>query len=66
MTQLLHAPAGALPFPRSLVDRDHDRLARYREFLDISQGRKGATVQLGGDHRQIHLHYNSGPDARRS
>ena len=43
MTQLLHAPAGAAPFPRSLVDRDRDRLARYREFLDyFDNSRTGA------------------------
>ena len=48
MTQLLPAPAGipgaegAVPLPRTLANRDRERLARYREFLDYFEGRRGS------------------------
>ena len=55
MTQLLRAPARALPFPRSLVERDRERLARYREFLDYYEGRRGTPP---GSRRERLLSFN--------
>ena len=42
MTQSAIASTGATPFPRTLAQRDRERLARYREFLDYYEGRRGA------------------------
>ena len=55
MTQAAVAPAGATPFPRTLAQRDRERLARYREFLDYYEGRRGAAP---GGPRERSLSFN--------
>ena len=36
-----------LPLPRQLLNRDLERMRRYREFLDYYEGRRGAPPTLG-------------------
>ena len=56
MTQSAVAPAGATPFPRTLAQRDRERLARYREFLDYYEGRRGA-APAGRRERSLSFNY---------
>ena len=49
------APADDRPFPRSLAGRDRERLARYREYLDYYEGRRGVPP---GPRRERLLSFN--------
>ena len=46
---------GEVPLPRTLANRDPERMRRYREFLDYFEGRRGGPPRVG---RQRTLTFN--------